>query len=100
MTTKPKTKGKAKAKKPRAPRKTKAKAAPVPALTGGPKASTRELSALLATISAMDEAVNAHGSIPPQRQDSELRGVLDDFSHIRPTVMERLERIKRRSQEE
>ena len=100
MTTKPKTKGKAKATKPRAPRKAKAKAAPAPVLTGGPKASTRELSALLSAISAMDEAVNAHGSIPPHRQDSELKGVLADFQHIRPTVMERVERVKRRSQED
>ena len=82
-----------------AAKKAKAKADPAPTLTGGPKASERELSALLATIKSMDEAVNAHGSIPPQRQDSELRGVLTDFQHIRPTVMQRLERVKLRSKE-
>lgn len=83
----------------KAPRKLKAKAVPATTLTGGPKAGTAELSALEATIRSMDAALNAHGTISPQRQDSELRGVLTDYQHIRPSVMARLNRVKQRAQE-
>lgn len=68
-------------------------------LTGGPKASVVELALLRATIRCLDEAVNAHGSIPSHRQDSELRGVLADYRHVRAVVMTRLERVRKRTEE-
>ena len=62
-------------------------------------AGTVEISCLEACIRALDEASNAFGSIPVQRQDSELRGVINDYQDRRAGVMERLKRVKQRNEE-
>lgn len=97
MSKKPQTKPKGKSKAKRA-----AEIKPIlmaDLLTGGPKAGNVEISALEACIRAMDEAHNAFGAIPVQRQDSELRGIVNDWQDRRVGVLRRLERVKQRNEE-
>ncbi len=88
-------------RKPKSKTETKApdEPAPEPVLTDSVKGGNVEVSCLEACIRAMDEACNAFGAIPPQRQDSELRGILQEYTDRRAGVMVRLARVKQRAEE-
>ena len=74
--------------------------APEPVLTDSVKGGNVEVSCLEACIRAMDEACNAFGAIPPQRQDSELRGIIQEYTDQRAGVIKRLARVEQRASQE